>query len=215
MNVNEFTTLDHIDQITVPGLPFNEPSNEYWALVCLWEGLEFLYRQASQADEFVMGQLSKFGDIRVFSVGNDPNITYPKTALLTCSFHWYAVTACQYIRTVGAISNQNDTTRPKSVDYVKSVIPEVLTFRDKVAAHFAWSTKNSKDSDAERLNSILPPLAFVNDSFHVGAMTTFVRRDGKSSQTGSANHWSICRVHERLRERYWPKQDVYGILDDT
>jgi hypothetical protein len=44
------STLDHIDNITVPGDVFRRPANEYWALICLRDGMEFLYRQASKAD---------------------------------------------------------------------------------------------------------------------------------------------------------------------
>ncbi len=36
------TVLDHIDNIVVPGDVFAEPVNEYWALVWLREGMEYL-----------------------------------------------------------------------------------------------------------------------------------------------------------------------------
>ena len=77
-------------------------------------------------------------------------------------------------------------------------------FRDKVAAHFAWSTQHSKDNDAERLASILPPLTFEDDSFHVGGFAVGMQRAGKQSSSHSIAPWSICKVHERLRARYWP-----------
>ena len=83
-------------------------------------------------------------------------------------------------------------------------MPEVLAFRDKVAAHFAWSTQNSKDNDAERLASILPPLTFEDDSFYVGAYSVALRSAGKESNSQSIAAWSICKVHERLRVRYFP-----------
>jgi hypothetical protein len=105
---------------------------------------------------------------------------------------------------VGAIAYRQDKTRPLPPHYVRGVIPEVLSFRDKVAAHFAWSTEHSKDNDAERLASILPPLAFVDDSFHVGAIRVGLSREGKESNSASIAPWSICKIHERLRTRYWP-----------
>ncbi len=75
-----------------------------------------------------------------------------------------------------------------------------------LAAHFAWSTENRRDNDAERLASILPPLTFNSDSFYVGGMTVAVRRNGKASTSEAIKPWSLCKVHEGLRARYWPNQ---------
>ena len=52
-------------------------------------------------------------------------------------FHWYSISACQYVRTVGAIAYLQDNSRPKPLEYVNSVIPEVKAYRDKVGAHYA------------------------------------------------------------------------------
>jgi hypothetical protein len=46
MSTATVTVLDHIDNITVAGNVFERPVNEYWALTCLRDGLEFLNRQA-------------------------------------------------------------------------------------------------------------------------------------------------------------------------
>ena len=198
------TVLDHIDNITVPGNPFAKPANEYWALVCLRHGMEFLYLQARHCDEVVKQQVNPTGNVRFVSSGNVPLAGQVPQTLLTCAFHWYAISACQYVRTVGAIACRLDSTRPLPPEYAKEVIPEVVAFRDKVAAHFAWSTQHSRDNDAERLASILPPLTFKDDSFCVGALTVTVRRGGHASDSRAIKPWSLCRVHEALRERYWP-----------
>jgi hypothetical protein len=158
-----FTTLDYIDNITVPGDVFRQPMNEYWALLCLRDGMEFLYRQALKADNAVNSTLPK--GVRVSASGSFPAFENLPRTLLTCGFHWYAVSACNYMRTVGAIARQLDSTRPMPHDYASSILPEVVAFRDKVAAHFAWSTANERDNDAERLASIIPPLSFEIDSF--------------------------------------------------
>lgn len=205
---NDFTTLDHVDNIRIPGRPFDDATNEYWALIRLWHGLEFLNHQASQSDQAVKQQLNPEGNVRTFVFGNHPAFNLIPGTLLTCAFHWYAVTACQYVRTVGAIAQRNDPSRPLPPRYVESVIPEVLAFRDKVAAHFSWSTQHSKDNDAERLASVMPPLTFVNDSFHVGAFTLHVRRGDKASSSDAIKPWSICEVHQRLQERYWPRRSA-------
>jgi hypothetical protein len=196
------TTLDHIDNIAVPGTPFKEPANEYFALVCLYQGMEFLYRQAKRIDDGVNQHLGK--DVQFFGSGSAPLFDGIPKPLLTCSFHWYAVSLCNYVRTIGAIAYRQDSTRPLPFEYAKSVIPEVVAFRDKVAAHFAWSTESARDTDADRLASILPPLTWSADSFYVGEMQIYLKRSGKSS-TSAMKPWSLCKVHDTLRPRYWPE----------
>jgi hypothetical protein len=202
------TILDHIDNITVPGNPFHAPANEYWALICLREGMEFLYRQALRYDQVVKQRVNPEGKMQYFGMGNDPSFDGVPRALLTCAFHWYSISACQYVRTVGAIAYKLDTSRLLPPDYVKKVIPEVAVFRNKVAAHFAWSTENDRDNDAERLASILPPLTFHEDSFYVGALTVGLGRDGKASSSAAIQPWSLCKTHECLAERYWPNRQT-------
>ena len=206
MASTDTTILDHIDNITVPGNVFREPANEYWALICLRHGMEFLHHQALRCDQAIKEQVNPDGNVRFAGGGNVPAFNQVPKTLLTCTFHWYAISACQYVRTVGAIAYQLDSNRPLPPEYVKNVIPEVVVFRDKVAAHFAWSTQNNRDNDAERLASILPPLTFVDDSFYVGGFTVAVRRSGKTSNSQAIKQWSLCKVHEALRERYWPEQ---------
>lgn len=209
------TILDHIDKITVPGNVFEEPANEYWALICLRHGMEFLYHQALRCDQTVKQQLNPDGNVHVFRSGNFPEFARVPRTLLTCAFHWYAISACQYARTVGAIAYNFDSNRPCPDKYANNIIPEVVAFRDKVAAHFAWSTRNKRDNDAERLASILPPLSFDDDSFYVGRSRIIARRGGKASNSEAIMPWSLCKVHETLRERYWPEAqtDKDGLVE--
>jgi hypothetical protein len=198
------TILDHIDNITVPGNVFAEPANEYWALVWLHQGMEFLYHQVRRCDEAARQQVNPDGNVRFMGSGNCPAFQHLPQALLTCSFHWYAISACQYIRTVGAIAWRHDNTRPKPLDYANTIIPEVIAFRDKVAAHFAWYSANQKDNPAECLASIIPPLDFHDDSFHVGTLAIHLHQGGEGSNSNVIQPWSLSRVHERLCKRYWP-----------
>lgn len=204
MTATEFTVLDHLDNIRVSGHVFASPANEYWALVSLWQGMEFLYVQAKQCDETARQQLNPTGRRQVMAFGNYPGLSEIPQGLLTCAFHWYAVSACQYIRTVGTIAYRQDQSRALPLDYVRSVAPEVLAFRDKVAAHFAWNGLNRNDSEAEREASVMPQLSFVDDSFTVGAFTLSLNRGGISSNSSTITPWSIVKLHTALRLRYWP-----------
>jgi hypothetical protein len=205
MSTPSVTVLDHVDNISVPGNVFERPSNEYWALVCLRDGLEFLYHQAVRCDQVANESLGLQDGTEFVGIGDVPGTNRVPKSLLTCAFHWYAVSACNYVRVVGAVAYRQDNCRPRPDRYVADVIPEVLAFRDKVAAHFAWAARNSKDNDAERLASILPPLSFVGDCFEVGAFTVTLGSHGKECDSQSIAPWSISKVHERLRNRYWPQ----------
>lgn len=180
-------------------------SNEYWALEYLSRGLVWLHDIAIQCDNIATSQHNPNRDRRVILFGASHVFEGVPLDLLTCVYHWYSLTACQLVRTVGAIALQNDSSRPKPLEYVKRVIPEVLPFRDKVAAHFAWTSMNDKDSHAERQASIMPPLTFVNDAFFVGALNLRTRRSGQMSDSSSIRPWCIRDIHRRLEARYWPK----------
>ncbi len=209
----DFTILDYIDSIKVPGKVFEEPANEYWALICLHQGLEFLYQQAARCDQVVLKSLNP--KIRVLMSGSCPELAGVSQSLLTCAFHWYAVSACQYVRTVGAIARRYDKAQPLPKEYACKVIPEVVAFRDKVAAHFAWTTKNKEDNEAERDASIMPQLSFVDDSFFVSAFTIGVRQSGEASDSSAMKPWSISKVHQQLRLRYWPPQCDGGAINEA
>jgi hypothetical protein len=198
------TILDHIDNIVIPGNVFAEPVNEYWALLWLRQGMEYLYHQVRQCDEAARQQVNPNGNVRFAGSGNFPAFQQIPQGLLTCAFHWYAISACQYVGTVGAVAYTHDSNRPEARGYLKIVIPEVLAFRDKVAAHFAWWVGDNRDNPAERFASIIPPLVFQEDSFQVGALAVYLRKGGQSSNSKTIQPWSLSRVHERLRKRYWP-----------
>jgi hypothetical protein len=197
------TVLDHIDRISVNGDVFAEPANEYYLLVCLHAGMEFLYRQAKQCDDAVLQRLNLKPGVKVVGIGL-PEFDSVPMPLLVSSFLWYAISAFQYALTVGAIAFHNDGSRPKPIDYVKRVMPEILAFRNKVAAHPAWTMNHSKDNDAERFASILPFPTLMHDSFHMSAMKVGITKGGEFSNSEELKPWSICKTHEQLKRRYWP-----------
>lgn len=201
---SELTILDYIDEISVPGDVFSKPANEYWALACLREGLRFLNRQVAKCEENVGHRYNS--QIKLVAFGSDPLFTGIPQTLLTCAFDWYAISACQYVRTVGTIAYQQDDTRPDPVSYVRTVIPEVLAFRNKVAAHFAWTMKNKRDNRAERKVSVMPQLTFQDGHFFVGSWKLHDRSSGETSTSEHIKPWSVTTVHERMCKRYWPSE---------
>ena len=195
------TVLDHIDGIKVDGNVFQAPANEYWMLCCLWYGMEAIYDLAKKCDDAFLATVPQ--GTMVFEFGGAPpaGIDVP---LLTCSFQWYAMSAYQYGMIVGNIAYQQDQSRPLPDKYVERVMPEILVFRHKVAAHFAWTKGNKRDNPAEQLASVMQIPTFVRDSYFVGAMKIGVGKAGDHSTSEAIKPWSIRKMHEQLRARYWP-----------
>ena len=198
------TVLDHLDQIRVSGDVFRDPANEYWALLWLRDGMRFLARQVETCEEAVRQNYTHPSNLQVFAAGNLPEFSRVPMTLVTCAFHWYSISACQYARTVGMIAESQDGSRPKALAYVENVLPEVKAFRDKVAAHFAWGTSNEKDSPAERVASIIPGIAWQNDRFVVAPYRVSVVKGGKHSDSREIYPWSLTDIHAKLCARYWP-----------
>lgn len=206
MASKKFTTLDYIDNIKVYSEVFIEPSNEYWELLCIKHGLEYLYQNTLKYEERARSIINPQNKYKVLSYGNDPALKEIPKDLLTCFFHWYAISACQYVRTIGTIAYRLDNNNLKPIEYLSKVIPEIKEFRDKVAAHFAWSTKNRNDNDAERIISILPPVTYSDGNWEVGSFVLNIRKDGKNSSSEKIAPWSITKEHIKLRKRYWQEK---------
>jgi len=209
---SDFTILDHEDRITVPGRPFEKPSNEFLLLLELRDGLEFINSLVEQHEKRLGTSRMTRKDseskdvhgpvLRSFITTKIP-IEVPR-GLLTCLFHWYSISACQYVRTIGMIAYRRDQDQRKPDEYVEDVIPTVKSFRDKIGAHTAWSVNSRRDNEAERLASVLPQLAIHDNTFVAGIRGIILTRGGKRTDSHSIKPWSITRVHKALRERYWP-----------
>jgi len=63
---------------------------------------------------------------------------------------------------------------------------------------------SGQDNKAERLASVLPQLAVVDNTFTVCVLRVVLTSGGKSSDSRALKPWSVTRVHKMLRERYWP-----------
>jgi hypothetical protein len=203
---NRSTILDHIKGIKVPGEPFAAPTNEYWALAYLRQGLCYLASQAAKLDAAMRERVNPRGDGRIELYGTVLGTHGIQLDLLTCSFHWYSISACMYVRTVGTIARRNDGRRKTVKKYLQEVIPEIADFRDKVGAHFVWTMTDPRDNSAERQASIIPQLAFRTDSFYVGALRIRQVSGGAASDSAIIRPWSIVKEHLKLCRRYWPDE---------
>ena len=88
-------------------------------------------------------------------------------------------------------------------NYIRKVIPDVLSFRDKIAAHFALTKTDSRDNKAERMISIMPQLTFQENSFFVGSLKLTSKSSKGTTNSEAIKPWSVTKTHECLCKRYW------------
>ena len=201
--------IDHEDDLRLVDRDVERYHNQLVSLQCLATGLDFLGRQVQTIEAIVIDELKKTGvwgkNKRLGFLIHIPGLNRATRDLVTCAFHWYSVTACNYVRLVGWLANEGDSKKANA--YTDRVIPSVKTWRDKVGAHFALvSPKEKKDTQADLAISVMPLLSFEDDAFCVGSLTLNMASEGGKSSSSAAMGWSLTQTHRRLTLRYWPTQ---------
>jgi hypothetical protein len=212
--------LDAIAGINAPKELLGQLANAPNSLSRLAAGLGFLYGKVRHAELILIDQmrdsvietLERLGDgvsqgaldscnsgaVQAFVYGNDPLLNSVRQDLIECAFHWYSVSADNFVRVIWSLS---DGSEDRDVYRIK-VLGQIVPFRDKIAAHFAGATANKRDNDAERLVSLIPQLAWSKDRLVVGPWTMGMTRSGKHSSSAEIQPWSLTERHEELCERY-------------
>ena len=121
------------------------------------------------------------------------------TNRMECMFRWYAVTACDFVRVAVWIAEFDKQVRE---DYTQRVLGPVQSFRDKIGAHTSGVTVNGRDTDAERLASMIDQVTWFNDRFRVGIFAVRIQRGNKTSDSSSIKPWSLTDFHLQLCDRY-------------
>lgn len=214
--------LDFIENLEMPDTLKQKFSNEVQSLRHLQKGLELLYLHTKDIEQKAQKRVNsgawlqsmppevqknfKGKDVRFSSAGNAPVLKGLPQHIVYCFFQWYSVSVCNYVLLVGWILKQIDSARPKPWQYVDSVIPDVRRFRDKIAAHFARAVEHKKDTEADRIASIMYQLGFDNGRFYAPFWKTSIHRSGKKSSSTNNQPWSLTETHEKLTKRYWPEE---------
>ncbi len=194
--MTNLTEFDRIDNHALPDKPSGNQSNALNSLRYLAEGLAWLAQSVHEQEQILLRRLP--AEKRITMWGNDPLLREVPMGLLACSFHWYAVSACNFVRLAGWLTNGGDDAA--ALEYTKSVLPDVKVWRDKVGAHFAIASPLEKDSQADLMSSVLFPIGFDDDHF-VAAPFNLVL-GGKDPSTSSLKTWSVTAHHLELRRRF-------------
>jgi len=196
--------IDFIDKLEMPDDKVKIHYNELHSLNYLAAGLKFLYDQVQKLEAEIASRIPK--DKKSFHFSNSPVMKGIPQDLVACSFHWYAVTLCNYAKLVGWLANNGDSIKAR--EYMERVLPQVYLWRHKVAAHFAIIDPQTKgrhpDTAADLAKSVMFPLSFDDDAFYANSLGLTMTQKGKSSTSRHDMRWSLTHTHRNLISRYWP-----------
>jgi hypothetical protein len=142
----------------------------------------------------------------VVAFGNIPGYIEIPRELILCAFHWYSVSLCNFCRLIGRISHAIEARgfEDKGYAYYKQVAGPVKVYRDKVAAHFAFSYPSEADNRADLSVSTMDDLVLVNGRFTVGGWVLSKSGSSGTAKSSHEYHWSLTTYHEELGRRYGP-----------
>lgn len=197
--------IDSVSGFTVPQALLDTHSNEAHMLNCLWVGLDMLARQVAGAEALVKARLPKG---HVHCGFNLPEYEGVNQQVIVSIFHWYANSVCNLVRLIGWFRCKAYSSAEDPPKYVEEVLPEVRPFRDKISAHFARTSGQGRDNEAERDASVISILNWDDGVFALPGWTITKHSSGKTSDSSEIATWSVTRVHRRLCERYGVKPKV-------
>jgi hypothetical protein len=189
------STLDFLEQWTLPPNLEQQFSNDLSARRVLWFGLEHLYDTVASCERIYADHFA--------SNKGEPSAEAVNSILLArCAFDWYSVSACNFVSLVGWIANKAGLTKEPHDQYLKKVLPELRIHRHKMAAHYSRHSPKNDSYALQVASTMLFSLPWVNGHFVANAMKVAVRRQGVSSDSSELVPWSLVEVHDRLRSRY-------------
>lgn len=189
--------LDHTNNLKINEEDFENFYELRMALARLGEGLFWLYETAQEYEKQIQVKAEK-DDIPLAVVGGI--LDGLPLGLLSCIFQWYAVSACNYTQLVGWIFFK-DTLNAK--DYSKNIIPRLVNYRNKIAAHFAI-TDPRKDNEADLAASVMTQIIYAHGRICAASITPIIIKGENEIRVSKDFSWSLTNTHERLVPRYWP-----------
>ncbi|MFT3879677.1 MAG: hypothetical protein QM703_08455 [Gemmatales bacterium] len=208
--------IDALEKIEVDPGVYN---NEIGSLATLRTGLLFLANQIRGRELEYVRQKPKNTFANFW--GTDFDGTKDLLPQITCYFHWFAVSVCNYARLAGFIrcieknefsrADLSDPTKFKAIstaigNYVKGVseLTEVVRWRNKVASHYALTDPRPDDNIATLGMSTISWVAFDSGRYVSTNMTMITGNSTTGHSTSEIPQWSVTEVFQSLIPRYWP-----------
>lgn len=203
--------LDHIARIEIDDAVGH---NEQTTLATLATGLSVLARTVGDLEQPLIRAEQERGT-RVFFQGFgllDP----AQEQLLSCIFHWFGMSVCNYARLVGYLSGLSagvytreqasdpafhGVVRRHCTNYVDSIpeLQNIKIWRNKVYAHFAITDPRPDDNPAMLDLTVMSPVTYVHSRLRAGGMILTI-----NNHDAELPHWSVTEAFECLAPRFWP-----------
>jgi|SRR5216117_377513 len=197
--------LDRLKQLEIPSERSDAYHNELQTLGYLSNGLNFLYMNTYKFEkQFSLWLQARDGGKRKTLFADFVAVPGIPQDLISCFFHWYAVSCCNYTWLIGWIGKDCGMLSIEPESYAREVTPDILTWRHKVAAHFARIKLSKKDSLATRDASVLYPVGFSEGRFQASPWELEYTRNGEVQNSSQIPSWKLTEIHEGLAKRYWP-----------
>ena len=190
--------LDHKEDLRLDDAEADDHYDAISALARLGEGLSWIYQEVARVERRTKAEAAP-NDIRIAVVGGI--LEGKPLGLLSCAFQWYAVSACNYAQLVGWLVTRHAT---GAKEYVRRVMPRLLDYRNKVAAHFALTARRG-DNEADLAASVMTHVVYVHGRLCAAALTPVLTDQGHEVKVSKDISWSLTLAHERLVPRYWPE----------
>ena len=138
--------------------------------------------------------------------------------MLGCVFDWFAISMVSYMSTVKLthlmeenrwdlaqlqVKGSQNKLRVQRSSYIDRVAPELLQWRNKIAAHRA-ATDPRGDVLAVLTYSTMPTVTYHSPYYRVGDFT-ITMGDGSVSPF---QPWALTQTYEKLALRYWPDRKL-------
>lgn len=193
--------LDRLDGLTISADQRDAHANALGAAGRQLAGLQHLYATV-RAEEVARRQ----GDRIEMRWPAEPVGAVPVDML----FAWYSVTACSMVSLLGRIAGEcgHPNCGEEGQAYCSRVCGPVLVYRNKVAAHFAWTApRKGKDNEVDREMSVMPPITRYDDRLRAGVMAIQRTRGGVAESPSHDYRWTLTEFHEQaITARYGKRE---------
>jgi hypothetical protein len=198
------------------GIEFDPDSFPVANLHALWflpQGLH-LIAQSVRDREIAVARETK-GQLSFWKPGGD------LAGVLANWFGWFSVSLVSYLRLVRLVAliqehkwTSRDMRQPENREIIKSTctaylrdaIPAVYQWRNKVAAHPAFTDPFKDDSVGTLELSVMAFVTFTLPYFMAGTLQW--SSDGESS---NLKEWGVTPIFESLAPRFWPSLALHPI----
>lgn len=196
--------LDHIDNIYIDQ---TFPIKNLHALNYTAEGIHALAHIVRQEEiNFFIEEKGTPPDIMMMGLKNQN--------ILMNHFNWFSISIINYVRLVGFIDivNKNSFTREQIIEtdnhrliknyckeYIKNVIPEIYTYRNKLSAHYSLTDPFRDDNIATLESSVMNSIVYRDYHYEGGGLIW-----GAGEDLTEIKPWKLTQIYEDLCIRYWP-----------